>query len=265
MISRPTWSAVAPARRGDVPRSDRQGGGCARRVLVRLRRAWGRSAEPRDRGPRRAVGPSPERPSRASVSWRRGSTTLGYPRRRIPDACRATATARLTRGTRRGRPCGGSARRPCRRRRRASSVPSTTAASAIAPPVRERRCRRPGSDGRLSVPEHVVLGARGSEPRAASTKVTSSPISPGADALARAVEARHPPGDVAAAVVGDHQHDEQGDRAAEAELARVCSAASCSETLGEPDRPRPAAASSADEQRRRGRRPRASRRTRRPS
>src|SRR4051794_21911888 len=59
---------------------------------------------------------------------------------------------------------------------------------------------------------------------------------PYADALARAVEARHAPGDVATAVVGDGEHHEQGDRARERQrLRRSGRGLVRGRGLGEPD------------------------------
>src|SRR3954451_24315648 len=68
--------------------------------------------------------------------------------------------------------------------------------------------------------EHVVLRAADGGQRGDSHGDEDAP-QPNADALTRAVEARHAPGDVAAEEVSDGEHDEQRDPAGEADGLRL--------------------------------------------
>ena len=134
---------------------------------------------------------------------------------------------------RRGRPCGGSARRRCRRGPRTAASRRTIATLAIAPPVVSVSSPT-GSRGRFARSTHVVLGA-GDDGEHGGGERDQQADRPHADALARAVEARHAPGDVAAAVVGDGEHDEQRDGAAERRASRRGVVGGVGGRLGEAD------------------------------
>ena len=183
-------------------RLDRPGGG--RRVL----RGPALRAAARARGP-----PLLRLRDRGRLGARRGAGGVRG------QAARRCCPCWPRRRSRSGPPSCGSARRPCRRAIAASSVSTTIATRAMMPPV-------------VSVPSSIGMrGARASPARctpsraiAASTArtiVDDQADDPHAQALAAAVEARHAPAHVAAAVVGEHQDQQQHDAADEADRLGV--------------------------------------------
>ena len=168
---------------------------------------WRRSGPDSERS-----GPTAARTSRSTVNWWSGW---------------------LSRCSRTGRSCGGSARRPCRRPSRpAATGPATATRATAAPTVSVPRSI--GMFGRPERVEHVVLRA---EDRARNGEHDrhGHADGPGAEALAAAVEARHAPAHVSAAVVGDREHRDEQNAADEADRLGV-RLRLCVAHLGQPER-----------------------------
>ena len=156
--SRPTWSALAPARRETSHGPTRQPVGADDELALGLRAPAAREQARRDPDRLRAAGRISE--FRLCVTLPPATTTclpagVGFQ----TPAMRGATTHRHE--IRRGRPCGGSARRPCRRATAASSVPSERPRERDRAAGRQLRVADRAARGRFEPLERRCTRSRG--------------------------------------------------------------------------------------------------------